>query len=448
MIIDRTHIKETLILAFPVMLSQRGHIAVGVTDTIMAGSISADALAAATVALSVFFPLFMLYIGFSYGFTPLISQANGEGDPEKIVRIFKHAILINAIVSIAITAILYTGTYFIPFLHQPENIVKDAIDFYYIMIFTIIPVAIFQIFKQFIEGLGFTRQAMVVSVTGNILNIILNIILVKGWWVFPAFGLMGVVYATFIARWIMAGMMIVYFFADSEYKIYRLLFNKVAIQWNHFRPIFLKSYPVGLQMSFESGAFSLAALFIGVFGTHQIAAHQIALNLASVTYMAASGLAAAATVRVGFEYGRKDAGQLRRAGISALILVVALMGAFSVMFMTLNTFLPLVYTNATDVIEIAAWLLWMTAFFQLSDGIQVVSMGALRGMGDVIIPSSIAFIAYWVIGLPVGWLLANTLGWEVYGIWVGLTAGLLFASVVLLLRFLHKSKHPVFDSVI
>jgi len=443
-LLNKKHIQETIALAGPVTLSQLGHISVGVADTLMAGQINKEALAAATVALSMFYPVFMLYMGFSYGFTPLISQAHGEGDTEKIVRIFKHAVVLNLIVGVFLTALLYSFIYLIPFLHQPSHIVDEATQFFFIIALSVIPIIIFQIFKQFIEGMGNTRQAMIVSIVGNIVNILLIIVLVYGYYGLPALGLNGIAYATLIARIVMAISMFTYFMYVSDYNIYRKLYSSISLEWETLIHVFKKSYPVGLQMSFEASAFSMAAILVGVFGTEQISAHQIALNLASVTYMAATGIAAAATVRVGFEYGRKDKTELQIAGRTAIILAASFMGATAIMFTLLHTILPGFYTQDAEVIGIAASLLWMVAFFQLSDGVQVVSMGALRGMGDVVIPSSIAFTAYWVLGLPLGAFLAFVLDWEVYGIWVGLTVGLVFASVVLLVRFLRKSKRVIF----
>ncbi|WP_018344307.1 MATE family efflux transporter [Cytophaga aurantiaca] len=443
--LNKKHIKETLVLAGPVALSQLGHISVGVVDTLMAGQIDKDALAAATVALSAFYPIFMLYMGFSYGFTPLISQADGEGDELKIARILKHALVLNIVVGLFLTAILCSCIYAIPYLKQPAHIVQPAIEFFAIIALSLVPVIIFQVFKQFIEGLGNTRQAMVVSILGNVVNIILILVLVYGWYGLPKLGLNGIAYATLIARVFMAVTMLLFFLFNKDYAHYRSAYKQIKIEWEQLVEVFKKSYPVGLQMSFEAGAFSLAAIFVGTFGTAQISAHQIALNLASVTYMIATGIAAAATVRVGFEYGRKEKTELQLAGRTAIILAVAFMSTTAVMFALLHKVLPSFYTGDLEVIHIAGLLLWMVAFFQLSDGVQVVSMGSLRGMGDVVIPSSVAFTAYWVLGLPLGWFLAFVVGWEVYGIWVGLTVGLVFASIVLLVRFLRKSKSVVFE---
>jgi MATE family multidrug resistance protein len=444
-VLPKKHIKETLILAGPVAFSQLGHISVGVADTLMAGQISTEALAAATVALSMFFPIFMLYMGFSYGFTPLISQAHGEGDNEKIVGIFKHAIILNILVGVVLTALLYSWIYLIPHLNQSEDIVEDATNFFSIISLSVLPIIVFQIFKQFIEGMGHTQQAMIVSIGGNLLNIVLNILLLYGYWGFPALGLFGIAYATLISRIFMAASMMAYFMYAKEYAAYRKIYNNILVERQTLFYVFKKSYPVGLQMSFEASAFSLSAIMVGMFGKTQIAAHQIALNLASVTYMIATGIAAAATVRVGFEFGRKEKMELQYAGRTAILIATLFMIVSAIMFTLLRSVLPGMYSNHTEVIQIAASLLWMVAFFQLPDGVQVVSMGALRGMGDVVIPSSIAFTAYWIIGLPLGALLAFVFGWEVYGIWVGLTVGLVFASIILLVRFLRKSKKIVFE---
>ncbi|MGN6648383.1 MAG: MATE family efflux transporter [Cytophaga sp.] len=443
--LNKKHIQETLVLAGPVALSQLGHISVGVVDTLMAGQIDKDALAAATVALSVFYPLFMLYIGFSYGFTPLISQAHGENDDVKITRILKHALVLNIVIGLFLTAFLCACIYVIPYLNQPAHIVKPAIEFFAIIALSLVPVIVFQVFKQFIEGLGNTRQAMVVSILGNLVNIILIVLLVYGWYGLPELGLNGIAYATLIARLFMAVTMLFYFLFTKDYAHYRSLYKQIKVEWVHLAEVFKKSYPVGLQMSFEASAFSLAAIFVGTFGTAQLSAHQIALNLASVTYMIATGVAAAATVRVGFEYGRREKTELQLAGRTAVVLAVAFMSTTALMFALLHKVLPSFYTSDAEVIHIAGLLLWMVAFFQLSDGVQVVSMGSLRGMGDVVIPSTVAFTAYWVLGLPLGWFLAFVAGWEVYGIWVGLTVGLVFASIVLLVRFLRKSKQVVFE---
>ena len=433
-------------LAGPVAFSQLGHVSVGVVDTLMAGQISRDALAAATVALSVFFPLFMMYIGFSQGFTPLIAQAHGEGDDYKITRIFKHAVWLNLIVGTILTIALLFGIFLIPLLHQPEHIVEEASLFFSVIAVSVFPIVIFQILKQFIEGLGQTKQAMMVSIMGNIINVVLILILVYGWFGLPEMGLYGIAYATMIARCAMALAMVIYFFYDEKYKVYKALFKNVPLHIRDLKTVFYKSYPVALQMTFESGAFSLAALFIGTFGTAQLAAHQIALNLASVTYMVATGVAAAATVRVGYEYGRKEKTDLQRAGNTAIGISIMFMCMTALLFALFRSILPSYYTDDSEVIRIASILLCFVALFQLSDGIQVVSMGSLRGMGDVVIPSSIAFTAYWIIGLPLGWILAFKMGMEVYGIWIGLTTGLFFASVILLLRFLLKSKKVVFET--
>lgn len=433
------HIRDTFNLALPVALSQLGHIMVGLVDTYMAVKISEAALSAATVALSMYFPLFMFYIGMSYGFTPLIAQAHGEDDKDKIATILYHAVYINFAIAALITLLLYGGTFLIPYLNQPPEIIDDAITFTHLLMWTVIPVSVFQIIRQFIEGLGHTKQAMFISVMGNLINIVLNILLVKGLFGFPALGLPGVAVATLCARVFMAIAIIVYFFFIGDYKEYIQLLKIQRFKKKMLEAVWGKSYPTGFQMSFEGTAFSVAAILVGMFGTIQLSAHQIALNLASVTYMAASGVAAAATVRVGYLYGQKNHQELKRAGYTAIGMVMVFMAFCSVMFVSFHTILPSLFSEDPEVIKICGWLLWMTAFFQLSDGIQVTSMGALRGISDVKVPSLIAFLAYWVIGIPLGAFFAFVLDWQVYGIWVGLTVGLVIASIVLWRRFYIKA---------
>ncbi|MCU0416930.1 MAG: MATE family efflux transporter [Cytophagaceae bacterium] len=452
-----THIRDTFWLALPVAFSQLGHIMVGLVDTYMAVRISEQALSSVTVALSVYFPLFMFYIGLSYGFTPLIAQAHGENNPPKISGILYHALLINFGIALVLSLLLAASTQIIPHLGQPIEIVPDAIRFLKILVWTIFPVSLFQILRQFIEGLGHTKQAMVISVSGNILNIVLNYIFVEGWWEVPAMGVEGIAYATLTARIFMAFCMTGYVYFSGNYDVYLHYVNikKLSVSNNllkqvipnkktRWNPVLMKwvwnkSFPTGFQMSFEGTAFSVAAIYVGNFGVAQLAAHQITLNLASVTYMAASGIAAAGTVRVGYLFGQKNKVELQKAGFSAIGMVILFMSLCSFLFVMLHQILPQLFTDDPYVITISGWLLWMTAFFQLSDGIQVTSMGALRGISDVKIPSIIAFVSYWAIGLPCGYYLAFGLGWEVYGIWVGLTIGLVIASVVLWRRFYRLS---------
>jgi MATE family multidrug resistance protein len=430
------HYKENLRIAYPVALSQLGHIAVGVADTIMVG----NALPSVTIAFSVFVPFMMLAIGISYGISPLIAKADGENNPDEISRIFKHSIVLNLITGLLLFVFLYFSSYLLHDLNQPEEVVEKAISFFEILCFTMIPLMIFQTFKQFAEGLAITRQAMYITVSANILNIILNYLLIHGKYGFPECGSDGAAYATLTARIFMACCMFAFVFYHKGFDVYWKKMSGIIYSGPVYRRLLKMNLPVGMQLSLETGAFGFAALMIGWIGATELSAHHIALNMAAISYMAATGVAAAATVRVGNEFGKKDYRNLRTAGTSSFVIVIAFMGLCALFFILFRHHLPHLYDPGQKVEKIASSLLLITALFQISDGIQVVGLGALRGIGDVKIPTAIALISYWLIGLPVGYVLAFHFNFRAEGIWYGLLIGLTLAAFMLTVRFYIKSR--------
>jgi MATE family multidrug resistance protein len=434
------HYKENLKIAFPVAFSQLGHIAVGVADTIMVGTLGGGPLASVTIAFSVFIPFMMFGLGISYGISPLIAKADGENNPEEIRRILKHSIILNFIAGSLLFVLLFFSSSLLRKLHQPPHVIENAISFFEILSFTMIPLMIFQTFKQFAEGLAITRQAMFISVSANIINIILNYMLIYGKFGFPAFGANGAGYATLAARIFMALSMFLFVFYNKRFTLYWKNLSKVIYSGQVYRRLLQMSIPVGVQLSLEAGAFGFAALMIGWLGATELAAHHIALNMAAISYMAATGIAAAATVRVGNEFGKKEYINLRAAGFSAFNIVIVFMGVCALFFILFRYSLPHLYISDYKIEDLAASLLLITAFFQLSDGIQAVGLGALRGIGDVKIPTAIALISYWLVGLPVGYVLAFTFHFRTEGMWYGLLIGLTLAAVMLTIRFYIKSK--------
>jgi MATE family multidrug resistance protein len=231
-----------------------------------------------------------------------------------------------------------------------------------------------------------------------------------------------------------------YVMTSSHFRKYLVKFKLFFIDLGRFKQIFKIGAPIALQYSFEISAFSGAAILIGTIGSIPQAAHQVAINLAAVTYMLASGVASAATIKTGNNLGKNEFSDLRKSAIASYHVIIAFMSMTAILFVLANHLLPYIYTEDTAVIEIAAQLLIIAGFFQLFDGTQVVGLGVLRGIGDVNIPTLITFIAYWVIGIPLGYLLGIKMGMGVNGIWYGLTFGLLTASVLLFLRFQNKTR--------
>ncbi|MBX2965507.1 MAG: MATE family efflux transporter [Cyclobacteriaceae bacterium] len=432
--------KTGFLLGYPIMFSQLGHTLVGVADSIMVGRLGATPLAAASLANVVFHLILTFGIGISYAITPLVASADGEGNKEKIVDALRHGFLINIIAGIILFIIISSGGQLLHFMNQPEEVVMLAIPYLNITALSIIPLMFFQTFREFAEGLSLTRVSMVVVICSNLINIVLNYLLIYGNFGFPELGLNGAGWATFIARVIMALWMAAYIFYGFRTRIYRAGF---AIG-NYSKKLIYKmlhiGIPAGMQYTFEVSAFGFSAIMMGWLGTSALAAHQIAINLATVSYMTTSGLAIAATIRVGNQLGRQDIPNLRLAAYSLLTLALIFMSAWAILFIAGRHFLPALYVENVEVFAIAAPLLIIAGLFQISDGAQVVCAGALRGLQDVKIPSLMIFVAYWVISLPLGYWFSFKLEYGAIGVWMGLLIGLTITATAMFIRFNVLSK--------
>lgn len=434
--------KDNLILALPIVVSQLGHTMVNMADSIIVGHFAGTVqLAAVSLVNSIFMLILVLGLGISYGLTPLIAKMNGAKNYDECGKLLSSSLIINVITGTLLYIFIHFGTLtIIDHIGQSPDVVAYAKPYLGYLGFSIIPLMIFQTFKQFAEGLGFTKQAMFISIWGNILNIVLGIIFVKGMFGIAPMGVKGVGLSTLIDRSLMAMVMSYYVMNSAHFRKYLQQFRLFFIDLSRFKKIVKIGAPVALQYSFEISAFSGAAILIGTIGSVPQAAHQVAINLAAVTYMMAAGVASAATIKTGNNLGRSAFDDLRKSAIASYHVVIAFMSITALLFVFANNLLPFIYTEDAAVIGIAAQLLIIAGFFQLFDGTQVVGLGVLRGIGDVNIPTLITFVAYWVIGIPLGYLLGIKLNMGVNGIWYGLTFGLLTASVLLFLRFQNKTR--------
>ena len=435
-----TSYRKTFFLAYPVVLSQLGHIMVGVVDTAMVGQIGSIPQAAVALANSLYILVLVFGLGVSYGVTPLVAAADSSKNNSENAALLKHGIIINTAMGILLFLLLVMISPVLNYFNQKQEVVDLAIPFLNVMTLGMIPLCIFSGFKQFTEGLSFTRIAMLITVGSNLLNIVLNYVMIFGHWGFPAMGLMGSCWASFISRVAMALAMFAYVYYNKHFKVYWKDFNFKNISKELTKKILALGIPSGLQWVFEVGAFSFAVIMIGWISPTAQAAHQVALSLAATTYMMASGLSAAASVRVGNQLGLKNREGIRTAGFSAVVMALMFMGLMAICFILFRDTLPTFFSSEPQVISISASLLIIAAFFQLSDGTQVVCLGALRGMKDVTIPTVITLIAYWVIGLPMSYIFAFKLNFGVQGVWYGLSLGLTTAAILLFLRFNYVSK--------
>ena len=431
-----THIKKNFLLAYPVMLSQLGHIMVGVADSMMVGQLGAVPLAAASLGNVIFHLLMAFGIGLSYAITPMVSSADGAGNTTRIANLLRHGTIVNSTGGIILFLLIFLGAPVLYYLDQPVDVVELAIPYLFIVTFSLIPLMFFQNYRQFAEGLSFTKQAMVIVIVSNVINVILNYILIFGKLGFPAMGLNGAGWATLIARFILAAWMATYIYYGKPFQPFKAGFQLIGSYSSAiFRKLLKIGIPSGFQFIFEVGAFGFAAIMIGWLGAEALAAHQIAINLAAITYMTASGLSAAATIRVGNQRGMNDIFNLRRAAYTIFIMVFIFMGACALLFIFGRNFLPTLYIDNVEVQQMAASLLIIAGLFQLSDGIQVVSLGALRGLEDVKIPTILTFIAYWVLALPIGYFLGFVIDIGAKGVWYGLFIGLTVIAIALVVRF-------------
>jgi MATE family multidrug resistance protein len=431
----RPHLRPTLLLAYPVVLSQLGHIMVSFVDSVLVGRTGTVPLAAVSLGVNSTNVIMILGIGLSMGSVPLVAAADGRHDQPTLARLLVSSVWLSVLAGLALAGIGHFVPPLMHYLGQSPEVEALAAPWVRVISWSFLPLMVFQGFREFAEGLGLTRQAMWLSVLANVLNAALCYALVFGHWGAPAMGLMGSAWATLIARILMAVLMAAYVLLAPRLHPYRAAVRTWLPDAATLGRLLNVGAPIGVQMAFEVGAFAAAAIMIGWLGAVPLAAHQVAINLASITYMAASGIAAAATIRVGKLLGGGHLAEARQAGFAAYVLGFAFMGSMAVLFIATRHVAPLLYSSDPAVVAQAATLLLIAALFQVSDGLQVMGLGALRGLEDVKVPSVVALLAYWAVALPLGYFLGFGLHLGAPGVWAGLLVGLTIVAGVLIVRF-------------
>lgn len=429
-----------LSIAYPVMLGQLGHVLVGLADNIMVGQLGAAPLAAVSLGNTLVFVALSLGIGFSFAITPLIAEADGAGNIEEGKSYFHHGVIMCTLNGIFLFLLLLLAKPVLYYLDQPPEVVELAIPYLEIVAFSMIPLMIFQAYKQFADGLSQTKYAMYATIIANLVNVLFNYLLIYGVWIFPRLELQGAALGTLISRFFMLWFVWEILRRKKKFRQYFQWSRKEFLKPVVFKRLFALGFPTALQMLFEVAIFTATVILAGMLGTNPQAANQVALNLASMTFMIAVGLGVTATIRVGNQKGLSDFKALRRIAFSNFLLVFIIEAIFAVAFILFKDWLPTFYIDNAEVILLASQLLIVAALFQLSDGLQVVILGALRGLQDVKIPTVICFIAYWIIGFPISWYLGKAENMGSMGIWMGLLAGLTASALMLYLRFNYLSK--------
>jgi len=433
----REHLRKNILLAVPVIVGQLGHITVSVADSVMVGRVGVVPLAAATFAGTFFFVLMLFGIGVSYAITPVVA-ATDKKDTPRLLSFLQNGLALNIGLGVILLAIGLLTSNFLNFFGQEAEVVEAGKPYLIIISLSLFPIMIFQTFRQFSEGQSDTLSPMVVSIVANLLNVGLNYVLIYGKLGFEPMGLNGAGYATLISRVAMA--LLIVWMVRKKCLGFQWKFDRAVI--NQLLKI---GVPSGLQYIFEVGAFATAAIMVGWISAESLAAHNIALNLSAITYMASTGLAAAATIRVGNQVGLKDKVNIRMAGFSLMGMVAVFMAICGVLLILLRDLLPALYIENMEVRSIASVLIIIAAAYQISDGLQAVGLGVLRGLTDVKVPTIVTFVSFWIIAIPLGYVLGFTLEMGVNGVWYGLCVGLTLAAIFHIWRFNRLTNQLKFD---
>ncbi|KJD33128.1 multidrug transporter [Tamlana nanhaiensis] len=439
-------------LASPVMLGMLGHTFVSFIDNIMVGQLGTAELAAVSLGNSFMFIAMSLGIGFSTAITPLIAEADAAKDFINGKASFKNGLFLCTVLGILLFLLVFFAKPLMYLMKQPVEVVELAIPYLDLVAFSLIPLVVFQAFKQFSDGLSLTRYPMYATLVGNVVNVILNYLLIFGKFGFPEMGIVGAAYGTLASRFIMVFYLWFVLFKREKSKPYVTKIKFFVLDKLMIKKILSLGAPSAMQMFFEVAIFTAAIWLSGLLGKNPQAANQIALNLASMTFMVAMGLSVASMIRVGNQKGLKNYVDLRRIAFSIFLLGALFACCFALLFFAFHEHLPKLYVDFddaknladnTEVVGIASKLLIAAAIFQLSDSLQILVLGALRGMQDVKIPTLITFISYWVVGFPISWYFGKADAYGSFGIWLGLLAGLSTAAILLFIRFNYLTKRLI-----
>ncbi|MCS6967826.1 MAG: MATE family efflux transporter [Cytophagales bacterium] len=437
--------RKIIALAYPIIIGQISHILIELSDSIMLGNHSSSALAAATFANAIFVTLVMLGIASTWVITPLVAAAHAAGNLAQCRRWLYHGLIIFSVEGMILGAFTLAISNYAHYFGQRPEVLALAVPYLQILGLSIAFVMVFQVVKQFMEGLGQTSQPMYINLIAAALNIIFNYLLIFGKLGFPELGIIGAGIASLVARFfatitILWRLWSLPDFAPYVHKLFSTRYHRY-----YALKLLQLGLPTGFQVVFESGAFAFASIIVGWLGVAQLAAHQVALNIATVTFAIAKGISSAGSICVAQGVGQKSPSTILQAAVATYHLGIAYMSICAIGIAVFRHELPSLYfqlddVNAKPLMEIAAQLLIYVALFQVFDGAQVVGMGILRGIQDVKAPTVIALVSYLLVGLLVAYLLGFKLGMQVNGIWLGLALSLMCAAVLLAIRFFRKIK--------
>lgn len=433
--------KKTLKLAFPIIFGELAQMFLHIIDTAMVGAVGYKQLAAAALVMNVINIPFVFGIGITISLSQMVSMASGKNDKKLVSHYLYNGFWLCTVSAIIISLILEFGKGIIFHLDQDPEVAKLALPYLQLMGFSVIPMILFMALKQFTDGLEHTKTAMILSIISLPLNFFLNWLLIFGNWGFPRLELIGAGWGTLITRsliFIALGIIILYHSKFTRYIAVRG--NEWKVRWKTIKELLGIGIPTSFQITMEAGAFAVSGVLIGAIGAVDQAAHQIALSMASLTFMVSMGLSQAASIRTSNAYGRKDFVAINLIGKGAIIIALLYGTLAALTFIIFKNQLPFIFNDNEAVITLASYLLLFAALFQISDSTQAISAGLLRGIKDVKTPTIFIAIAYWLIGIPVGCILAFYYKMGAAGIWTGFIVGLTISAIFLSTRFFKMAK--------
>lgn len=431
--------RALLRLAGPIVVGQLGGIAMNTTDTIMVGPLGAESLAAAGLGNAIFMSLLMVCTGMLMGMSPLVSQAFGAGDRRECRRVMVQGLWLAALLSIPMTLIPLFGLPIARGLGQPEQVAALAGGYLWAIAWGVLPMLLFMAFRQYLDAMGHTRPAMVMTFLGLAVNIAGNFLLIYGFQLrVPLFGtldvapggLVGAGWSTTLCRWCMLVAMVIYILRRRDLAAGVSLAPIAA----RLRRMTVIGAPIGVQLLAEVGVFAFAVVMMGWLNPVAQAAHQVTINIASATFMVALGTSLAGSIRVGQHVGAGSRRGVHRAVLTTYLLVIAFMAVCALAFLAAPRWLLGLYTDDPAIIQVGMGLMVMAAAFQVFDGAQVAGLFALRGAADTRVPMWITVLGYWVVGAPVAYLLGFHTRAGAPGIWAGLVVSLAVVALLLAWR--------------
>jgi multidrug resistance protein, MATE family len=434
----RSEFRPMFTLAVPVVLAELGWMVMGVVDTLMVGRLSPEAIGAVGVGSSMFTAVVVFAMGLLLGLDTLVSHAFGAGRLEECHRWLLHGVVLSLAIAAPITLVIYAMVVALPAWGFDPAVLALTQPYLAIVMWSVVPLLLYATFRRYLQGMGVVRPVMIALAMANVANVVINWVLIFGKLGAPAMGVRGAAWATVASRIVMAGYLLVVILIREHGRRPGLFETRFEIKADWLRRLVSLGFPAAMQITLEVGVFATASALAGRLQPVALAAHQIALNIASCAFMVPMGLASAGAVRVGHAVGRRDPDGAERAGWVALLFGVGFMGAAAALFVLAPGFLIGAFTADRMVLALGVSLLLVAAVFQLFDGMQGVATGILRGLGDTRTPMLWNLFGHWFVGLPLGYTLCFALGYGVLGLWWGLSTGLIICGVALIVVWMKR----------